>query len=83
MPIVFGAAERDSGIVYWGLPTFAVIRKSEEHGWLTEFKVTELKPAPGEPPKSTLTLLSSGKQLSDKYIRPYAICLTPDFVKEQ
>jgi hypothetical protein len=83
MPVLFGAAERASGIIYRGFLESVSVTEPEPGMALTRYVVTQLKPVSGEPAKSTLVLRSSGGPLSDQYIRPYAICVTPDFVKAE
>jgi len=46
----------------------------------TEVSFTGLHPLEKLRPLSSLQLLSTGAAMSDSYIRPYALCLTPDFV---
>jgi hypothetical protein len=75
MPVIFSAAEADSGLVYWG---FVVAIDVEDDG--TTCTYSDLHPIKPAQPLSALRLRSSGRRMSDANIRPYAICETPDFL---
>jgi hypothetical protein len=50
----------------------------------TTISFTGLKPIRGKPRfHSSLRLRSTRKWLSVKFIRPYAICYTPNFLREK
>jgi len=73
MPILFSAADEHSGLIY-----FAQIEDIQvESNQSTLYTFSELIEFPNAKPLSSLTLKSTGKKLSDQYIRPYAICETP------
>lgn len=75
MPIVFTAAEKDGGLIYYA---FLDAVDVEDDGSQTTYSFSNLTPFDEERPKSSLTKRSDRKPLSDAYIRPYAICFTPD-----
>lgn len=78
LPIVFAPAEEGGGLRYYAVLT-DVAGANNDKG--TRYSFTQLTRIKGEPPKSTLRLKSNSKNLSDRYIRPYAICFKPDFIK--
>ncbi|KAF5432109.1 hypothetical protein C5S39_04360 [Candidatus Methanophagaceae archaeon] len=81
MPILFSAAEESSGLIYYALLESITINK--EHGiYRTTYSFSHLTPLSDTKPRSSLVLLSTGKPLSNNYIRPYAVCRTPDWLKE-
>jgi hypothetical protein len=47
------------------------------------YTFSELKLFDPQPPKSTLKKASDGQPLDQWFIRPYAICQTPDYLAEQ
>jgi hypothetical protein len=73
MPVFFSAAEEKSGLIYFALLDEIKI----ENDGSTLYKFSELTQLPYAKPLSSLTLKSTGEKLSDRYIRPYAICQTP------
>lgn len=80
VPIIFSAAERESGLIYWALLTDVDLEPASEDGKVrTTYAFESLRPI--EPPQRQSSLrLRTGRQLSDSYIRPYAICETPSFI---
>jgi hypothetical protein len=83
MPILFAAAERDSGLIYWAVLSDVVVDDGDPGqgiGPSTTYSLAQLAPITPSKRLSDLRLLSSGKPLSDSFIRPYAICHTPSFV---
>jgi len=80
VPIVFSAAERDSGLIFWALLTDVDVqpRAGDDQPQAT-YAFESLQPIEPALPQSTLRL-RAGRPLSDAYIRPYAICETPSFV---
>ena len=80
MPIVFSAAERDSGLIFSGRLTAIELSDDETGGGTTRYSVADLAPIDPSQPLSNLTVMSTGRPLPDDHIRPYAICLTPDFL---
>lgn len=77
MPIFFSAAEEDSGLIY-----FAFLESIEIMDSVTTYSFSNLNEIDEPKPLSSLKLRSSQRPLSDNYIRPYAICDTPDFLIE-
>lgn len=73
MPVFFSAAEEKSGLIYFAFLDEIKIKNDGS----TLYKFSELTQLPYAKPLSSLTLKSTGKKLSDRYIRPYAICKTP------
>ena len=77
MPIVFSAADVASGLFYWA--TIDDVRVNYEERQTTCCYPSLLEISPRRP-LSALRLLNGNRQLSDDYIRPYAICHTPGFL---
>ena len=77
MPIFFSAAEEDSGLIY-----FAFLESIEIGNSMTTYSFSDINKIDEPKPLSSLKLRSSQRPLSDNYIRPYAICETPDFLIE-
>jgi len=80
MPVIFGAAEAVQGLIYWARLTGVRVEESGT-GATTSYAFKDLtRILPGYD-LSALTLRSTREPLSDDYIRPYAICDTPIWVK--
>ena len=77
MPIFFSAAEKDSGLIY-----YAILESIEIGDSVTTYSFSNLNKIDEPKPLSSLKLQSSQNPLSDNYIRPYAICYTPDYLIE-
>jgi hypothetical protein len=77
MPIIFSAAEDDTGLIYWATIDDITI---DEDSRITTCTYSSLKPITPARPKSLLRLRSTGQLLSEDFIRPYAICHTPAFL---
>jgi hypothetical protein len=75
MPILFTAAEKDSGLLCYAILTDLHLDPDTHR---TRYSFTGLTPFYEDRPKSSLIKKSDNKPLSDNYIRPYAICFTPD-----
>ena len=75
VPIIFSAAERDSGLIFYARLDAVEV---DEAG--TTYEVSGLRSLADALPLSSLTVASSGSPLPDSYIRPYAICRTPSFL---
>lgn len=74
--VVFSDATDCVQLIYWG-----VITNIEVHdGARTTFEVERLQPIHGDHVTQDLRLLSSGKNIAEGYIRPYAPCHTPEFL---
>ncbi len=79
MPVIFSPAEDDTGLIYWAhIDDIEITGTGDSR--TTTCAYSDLKPIRPSRPKSSLVLKSTGRPLSDNYIRPYAICYTPDFL---
>lgn len=81
LPIIFAAAEWTSKLLYWACIVDIKIEQPSEKSFKTTYKFEALKRIGKGHTKSDLILRSSGKNISEGYIRPYSICRTPDFLK--
>ncbi len=79
MPVVFASADVTDKLLYHAVLSDLVLDEAES---TTKYQFTHLTPIEGGLPLSTLRLRSTNRQLSDNYIRPYAICHTPSFISE-
>jgi len=77
MPIVFSGADRATGLFYWANIDDIQIDYEKRQTTCRYSGLREISPSR---PLSALRLRSGNRQLSDSYIRPYAICLTPSFL---
>ncbi|HYL13882.1 MAG TPA: hypothetical protein VEV41_12650 [Terriglobales bacterium] len=75
MPELFGDASDCRRLLFWGLLTDVTLRDG-----LTSFAVDRLRRFNGKHAPQELVLRSSGKQIAPNFIRPYAICRTPQFL---
>ena len=80
MPIIFSAAENNNGLIYFAFLESINIEKKKTKAFETTYCFSDLTEMKVAKPLSSLVLRSSSKPLSDNYIRPYAICHTPDFL---
>jgi hypothetical protein len=80
LPVIFAAAETIDGLIYWAIVTDIHIDDRGPFDASTTMTFIGMRPLPNKPPLSALRLRSTGQPLSDSYIRPYAICHTPDFL---
>jgi hypothetical protein len=77
MPVIFSdAAHNTETLLLW-----ALLRSVEITGERTTFHFSDAKRIPGNHHRTELILRSSGKEIARDYIRPYAICRTPPFLK--
>ena len=76
MPILFSAAEEASGIIYVGFLSSIEIHEGSKEG--TTYSFRGMVRLSNPKPLSSLILRDSRKPLSNNYIRPYAVCVTPD-----
>jgi hypothetical protein len=78
LPIIFAAAETtiSGGLIYWALITDLNATENS-----TTYIFAELRPINSNPPLSSLRLKSTGKSLSDDFIKPLAYVHTPSFLK--
>lgn len=79
MPVLFGAADTGSGLIYCAFLTDVEV--DEEYS--TKYEFAQLTKLENNPPLSSLKLKSTNRPLSRDYIRPYAICHTPSFVRQR
>ncbi len=77
MPVVFSGADRDTGLFYWAVIDEITVDYEKRETTCSYSDLREIRPAK---PLSALYLRTGNRQLSDTMIRPYAICLTPDFL---
>lgn len=77
MPVIFAPADVGDKLLYYAVLTRVEV--DYENG-NTTYAFTDLTPIEGDHPLSSLKLRSSGRPLSDTFIRPYAICVTPSFI---
>jgi hypothetical protein len=75
MPLIFSAAESDRGLIYWAFIDDIAVDEGR-----TTCRYSSLQSIREKKGLSTLRLKSSGRPMSDDYIRPYAICHTPHFI---
>lgn len=78
MPVIFASAEVTDKLIYYALLNDIEI---DETNYTTRYEFTQLEKVKGDLPLSTLRLRSTNQPLSENYIRPYAICLTPSFIR--
>lgn len=77
MPVVFSGADVDTGLFYWATIDDIVVNHENRQTICSYSDLREISP----PRKlSQLQLREGNRQLSDDYIRPYAICKTPSFL---
>jgi hypothetical protein len=77
LPIIFCPAEETAFLFAW-----ALVESVEFTSTGTNYTFSNLRHFVGKPiPKSRLRK-RNGQSLSDRYIRPYSICQTPEFLKD-
>ena len=77
MPVIFSDAAHDAeSLLYW-----AVLRRIDIDGRQTVVGFDKFSRIRGRHGRSDLTRRSPRKRIKPNYIRPYAICETPPFVK--
>jgi hypothetical protein len=74
--ILSDAAYNCEHLLIWGL-----IRKIDIQGERTEVQINAVQKIPGYHRRQELTLRSKHRTIRPNYIRPYAICETPPFLK--
>lgn len=74
--LLFADAADCSQLIAW-----ALLDSVEIHEKTSAFRFRQLRPITGHAPQE-LVLVSSGKTIAPDFIRPYAICLTPDFLDD-
>ena len=75
MPILFSAAEKHTGVIYWAIIDSVVV--DEDKTTCRYFGLRRIAPARQ---RSEVQLRAGNRPLSDNLIRPYAICWTPRFL---
>lgn len=78
MPILIGDATDCSKLIYWGILT-----RVEAGKQTTLYTVDYLRRVSGDHSPQELLLLSTRKHVAANFIRPYASCLTPEFIGER
>lgn len=82
LPVVFAAAESTdaiTGVAF--IDTLDVSPPDERGNGTTTVHFSSLRPLREKHPLSSLRLKSTGKPLSDQFIRNYALCHTPDYLQ--
>ena len=81
LPLLFAAGESIRGVIYFAYIDDLFVSPPDENGnGTTKVRFSALRPLRPKHPLSSLILRSSGEPLSDYFIKPYAICHTPDFL---
>lgn len=75
MPLLLADATDCSTLVYWGF-----LKNIEVHDDHTNYTIERVLRLAGDHKPQELILKSTSKPIAANYIRPYAICFTPDFV---
>jgi hypothetical protein len=75
--ILFGDATDCSRLEYWGLLTLVEIEGAQ-----TLYSVDRIRRLPSLHTPQELVLKSTGNRIAANFIRPYAICMTPDFIAD-
>jgi hypothetical protein len=77
LPLVLPGADVETGLIYWACVDEITVDAELAS---TTCCYSDLRPIVPAKPRSALRLRASGGQLSEDYIRPYALCRTPDFL---
>ena len=75
MPVLFAPAEKEGGVLFYAWLDAVDVNDDTS---TTTYRFSNLTRLDKERPKSSLIKKSDHKPLSDNYIRPYAICVTPN-----
>lgn len=75
--VLFGDATDCSKLVYWGRLTAIDVGDDDTH-----YTVFPILPLTRCHRPQQLILLSTGEPIAVRYIRPYAVCRTPKFVRQ-
>jgi hypothetical protein len=78
LPIIFGAAEANLGLIYWARLTGVQV---DDAGETTTYLFTNLARIAPARDKNDLTVVSTGLPLPNDYIRSYVLCETPIWVR--
>ena len=77
LPVILSdAAYNSERLLLWG-----ILQKIEMHDDQTIVQLSDIQRIRGNHGRQELTLRSSGKLIKPNFIRPYAICHTPKFLK--
>jgi hypothetical protein len=79
LPIVFAPAESTDRIVAWATIDAVTIREEKPR---TRYSFSGLRMLAKGPKKTSLLKASDRSPLAANFIRPYAVCLTPKFVRD-
>lgn len=77
MLVIFGDAAHTSRLLYSGVLTHVKLSTTG-----TSYRVEHLRRIPGGHRTQELRLRKTGKKIAPGFIRPYAICHTPEFAKK-
>lgn len=77
VPVILGDAKDCSKLLYWGLLVRIEIKQS-----ITEYEVDRLRSVREGHTPQDLVLASSGDNIAPGFVRPYALCHTPEFLTE-
>lgn len=78
--ILFAPAEGSAAITHWGtIDTIEIVRNAQGGG-VTRVRASGLRPIEPARKLSDLVLASTGKRLSQGFLRPYAIVNLPTFL---
>jgi hypothetical protein len=84
MPILFSDGATDcSTLIYWAILQNISIdegKKGTKGSKCTKYRFKGLQDLPRQHSTQSLCLKSTGKKIAPYFIRPYAICHTPDFL---
>jgi hypothetical protein len=75
LPVLLADAKDCSRLLYWGVLTGLIVE--EEH---STYVLDRLRPIDGAHTPQELVLLSTGRTIKPEFIRPYALCRTPEFI---
>ena len=75
MPVLLADAVDCTILLYWGF-----LEEIKFEGEKTSYKIERVFRLAGDHKPQELILKSTGKPIAANYIRPYAICYTPDFI---
>jgi hypothetical protein len=77
MPLILSDAAHDSEkLLCWG-----ILRKIELDGEKTRVEFDDVRKIKGSRGRTDLTLRKAGRAIAPMFIKPYAICITPDFLE--
>jgi hypothetical protein len=76
MPVLFGDATDCSQLIYWGILQGVELVERETH-----YTVAQLRRFTSPHSPQDLVLQSNGERIAPGFIRPYAVCVTPQFLE--